>query len=95
MDKLEHIIHPNGGQEWLQNGESYKRENGGPSMISADGQAEWWIGSECHREDGPAIISSSGFGSWYLNSNRYSFNEWCNLVNLSNEKRIEMKLRYG
>ena len=87
------IIDSLGNQLWYK-GNRLHREDG-PAIIYADGTQEWYIDGYCHREDGPAYIHISGTVEWCLNDNEYSFDEWCNQLNLSDTDRLYYILRFN
>jgi len=39
--------------------------------VNANGDKEWFLNGERHREDGPAAEYSNGDKYWYLNSKRH------------------------
>ena len=48
---------------------------GSPAIEWWNGDQEWYIDGQRHREDGPAVISKDGvYRAWYLNDKQYS--EW-------------------
>jgi len=51
------------------------------------------INDKLHREDGPAEIFEGNF-YWFLNGNQYSFEEWCNKLNKSDEEKVFLRLKY-
>jgi hypothetical protein len=58
----EHIIWPDGTQQWTLNG-LWHRTNG-PAIIQRGYQA-WYMHGRRHRTDGPAMIFSDGNQSWW------------------------------
>lgn len=48
-----------------------------------------------HREDGPALEWYDGKSEWYLNGDRYSFDDWCKILKISDEDKTLLKLEYG
>lgn len=62
-----------------------------------DGSQLWLTNKfKWHREDGPAFINGNGQRiEWYLHDTSYDFSEYCDLLNLSEENIIILKLKYG
>ena len=91
-------------EEWYQFGELHRED--GPARIrrlGADGKPtsspdqivyEWYCRGHRHREDGPAVIYETGNVAWYLGGYSLSFKEWLEFKTVSDEKQIELKLRY-
>jgi sRNA-binding regulator protein Hfq len=50
---------------------------------------------QLHCETGPAIILPNGDVEWWLNNYAYSFDQWCMLLNKTDEERMLLKLRYA
>lgn len=48
-----------------------------------------------HCETGPAIFFYNGHKAWCFNGIECTFDEWCDYLNLSKAKRIELKLKHG
>ena len=86
------IIDKNGHQRWYKDGK-YHREDG-PAVILTSGTEFWYKDGRRHREDGPASIFGDGDQYWYKNDVRYTFEGYCKAMNFSNEKILELKLRY-
>jgi len=42
----------------------------------ADGEKEWYLNGELHREDGPAVNDCDGDKEWWLNNKQYTEKEW-------------------
>lgn len=55
----------------------------------------WYYKGQIHRTDGPAVTREDGTVSWYLHDKPYPFEEWAKLVDLSQEKFLELLLKYG
>lgn len=63
----------------------------------------WYIegvfGKKWHRTDGPALIWPKELMKdsiqWYLNDVNYDFDSYCCKLNLSNEEKLILKLKYG
>jgi len=55
----------------------------------------WIINGKRHREDGPAVECYDGTNYWCMNGRKYSFVEWCNKLNKSDEEKVFLSLKYG
>ncbi len=77
---------------WLHDKVLHRED--GPAVFGIDHE-RWYQFGKIHREDGPASTNSTGAIKWYLNNTPYSFEEWCNKVQLSKEKLLELVLKYG
>lgn len=92
MNKVKCTIHSNGTKAWWLNGELHRE--GGPAIIHSNGTKGWYLRGEYHREDGPARMFPNGEKEWWLNGKQLSFEEWCNEVNLSKKRLVELKMCY-
>lgn len=93
MNKVKCLIDSVGNKVWRLNDELHNED--GPAIIKPDGTKAWCLHGKFHREDGPAIIDLDGYKSWFLNNRSYSFDDWCDKLKLSIDRRIELKLCYG
>jgi len=59
-----------------------------------NGNIIWNVYEKFHNEDGPAIIFNGNY-FWFLNDERYLFEEWCKILNKSDEEIIFLKLKYS
>ena len=48
-----------------------------------------------HREDGPAIEWDNGEVQWRWHGRFLEFDEWLKVAEISDEKKVELKLKYG
>jgi hypothetical protein len=92
MDNPE--ISANGTKRWFNSNGEYHRDDG-PAVIYADGDKAWYQHGVRHRADDPAIIGADGTEYWYLNDNCLSFDKWLYEVDMSDEDKVMMKLKYG
>ena len=92
-DKIECVELGSDVKYWLQNGKYHRTD--GPAIEYASGDKAWYQNDKRHREDGPAVEWADGDKEWYLYGVRYSFSEWCDELNLSQEEKCELALIYG
>jgi len=59
-----------------------------------DGTKGWIVNGRNHREDGPAVEYNDGDKYWFLNDKEYSFEEWCNELNKTDEEKVFLRLKY-
>jgi len=57
------------------------------------GSKVWKVNSKNHREDGPAVEYNDGDKYWFLNDKEYSFEEWCNELNKTDEEKVFLRLK--
>lgn len=91
---VKRIEHDSGIISYIDENKLTHKEDG-PAIIWPNGDQYWHKNGKLHREDGPAIILSNGEIEWWLNGHYHRFNEWCELVNISEEDKFELILRYG
>jgi len=65
------------------------------SISYDNGIKNWIVNGQNHREDGPAIIHSDGSKAWYLNGIIYTFEEWLEKLNKSDEEKVFLRLKYS
>jgi hypothetical protein len=61
-----------------------------------DGTKHWidaW--GKFHRDDGPALEYADGDKSWWQHGKNLSFNNWLDKVDMSDEAKVMMTLKYG
>ena len=92
-DKIECVEHADGSKFWRKNGKFHRDD--GPAAEWASGNKYWHQNDKLHRTDGPAIEFSNGSKEWWLYGKNYSFSEWCDELNLSQEEKCELVLIYG
>jgi hypothetical protein len=64
------------------------------SWVLDDGTTRWYNEEgDRHRLDGPAIINDGNI-YWYLNNVNYSFDNWCTTLNIPDETKFLLRLRY-
>jgi len=59
------------------------------------GNISWRVNGLYHREDGPAEIWPDGIKYWHLNGFRYSFEDWLEKLNKSDEEKLFFRIKYG
>ena len=65
------------------------------SWLHDDGDIYWHNRKGMiHRDDGPAIIGHDGAIYWYYKDNRYTFNQWLQVCDISEKKKLALALRY-
>lgn len=65
------------------------------SRITPSGTKYWQVNGIIHREDGPAVILHNGTQKWWFDDQEYPFDKWCEVANISDEQKCELKLKYG
>jgi hypothetical protein len=63
--------------------------------IRVNGDKYWCQHDLLHRNDGPAIERSNGNKYWYQHGHELSFDKWLDVVDMSEEQKVMMKLQYG
>ena len=79
-----------GSKEWYINGTRHRED--GPALERADGLKEWYINGERHHEDGPAVEHADGKKIWYINGKHYSFEDWLDQLQISDEEKVMLCL---
>jgi hypothetical protein len=87
------VIYANGTKVWYQHGNRHRDD--GPAIEWPDGGKSWFQHGVRHRDNGPAVIWADGSVSWYLDATQLTFNRWLDRVNISDEDKVMMKLKYG
>jgi hypothetical protein len=82
-----------GTNEWWHHGELHRAE--GPAVEYANRYKEWWHHGLIHRTDGPAVVRTNGYKAWYLNHTQLTFDKWLDKVDISDEDKVMMMLKYG
>ena len=67
----------------------------GPAIEYASGRKVWYQHGLRHRDDGPAIEWPNGAKRWWLNHQCLSFEAWLGKVDISDEVKVMLKLKYG
>lgn len=84
-------VDKHGTIEWRNKHNQWHREDG-PAIIYPTGHLRWYQFNQLHREDGPARIDSDGKVFWYLRGLQYSFGEYVNKMNWTEDQIVEYKL---
>jgi hypothetical protein len=87
-------INEYGSKVWRDTKGRNHRDDG-PAVVRTNGVKVWCQHGMWHRADGPAIEYADGRKSWYLHDIRLSFDKWLDKVDISDEDRVMMKLKYG
>ena len=85
-----------GALEWYVDGKLHRED--GPAFIHPDGTREWYQRGMLHRIDGPAIeisINETPKRSWWLNDKSYQFETWQSMLDIPDEEKVMLKLKYG
>ena len=67
-----------GGKEWWVDGKRHRVD--GPACEYAEGSKYWYVNGKCHRVDGPAVEYTDGDKSWYIDDERYTKEEFNELM---------------
>jgi len=59
-----------------------------------NGDKEWFINGRRHKEDGPAVEYIDGDKYWFINGTSYSFEEWLKSLQIPDEEKIFLRLKY-
>jgi hypothetical protein len=92
---MDNLVIDTHGNKWWHDSDGNIHRTDGPAIIYADGDCEWYQHGLRHRDNGPALEYASGSKSWYLHGEYLSFEEWLDEVNISDEDKVMMKLKYG
>ena len=65
-----------------------------PAKIYVNGDLYYCKHGLIHREDGPAIINHDEKYRWYLMNIEYSFNDYCEKMNLTNKEKVLLLLKF-
>ena len=93
MSEME--IDTRGNKYWRNPKRSLHREDG-PAVEYADGAKAWYINGTLHREDGPAVEYAT-YGKknwWYINGKQYLFEDWLDELQISDEEKILLCLKW-
>jgi hypothetical protein len=86
-------IDKDGNKWWYDSNGKFHRDDD-PAVVRANGTKVWYQHGNIHRDNGPAVECASG-DKWWLNSQYMSFDEWLDQVDISDEAKVMMKLKYG
>ena len=78
-------------KKWLINGTLHRED--GPAVEYANGAKAWYINGKCHRLDGPAVEYGKR-KCWYVHAERYSFEDWLDQLQISDEEKILLCLKW-
>jgi hypothetical protein len=87
------VIRADGYKLWYQHGKLHRDD--GPAIIARSGRKEWYQHDNIHRDNGPAVEWPNGDNSWCLNNQFLPFDKWIDKVDISDENKVMMKLKYG
>ena len=84
-----------GNKFWYNSNRKFHRDDG-PACEYSNGTKHWFQHGVRHRDDGPAVEWANGDqSSWFLHDQHMSFDEWLDAVDISDENKVMMKLKYG
>jgi hypothetical protein len=83
-----------GIKHW-RNTDGKRHRDDGPAVEWPDGDIWWYQHGKLHRDDGPAITYQNGAEFWYVNDVLLSFDVWLDKVDIPDENKVMMKLKYG
>jgi hypothetical protein len=83
------------GAKYWQDAEGNRHRDDDPAVVRANGYQAWYQHGLRHRANGPAIEYACGYKEWYLNNRYLLFDDWLDEVNISDEDKVMMKLKYG
>ena len=86
------VEYEDGTQFYCKNGK-YHREDG-PAVEYPNGSKGWYINGQLHRLDGPAIEYADGSKYWRINGEDYSFEDWLEKLQISDEEKIMLCLKW-
>ena len=86
------IEYTDGLKFWYINGKLHRE--GGPAIEGSSGAKEWYIDGKYHREDGPAVEYTYGKKRWFIDGEHYSFEDWLDKLQISNEEKILLCLKW-
>ena len=86
------IEYVDGAKLWFIGGNLHRED--GPAVEYVDGTKLWYINGESHRVDGPAIEYADGPKEWYINGDEYSFEDWLDQLQISDEEKILLCLKW-
>ena len=86
------IEYNNGSKTWYIDGQLHRED--GPAIECGDGEKSWYINGRLHRVDGPAFLGSDGSKYWFINGNEYLFEDWLNKLQISDEEKIMLCLKW-
>ena len=89
MSKME--IDARGNKYWNSKGHLHRED--GPAIEKYHVKS-WYVNGKCHRVDGPAIEYTNGFKCWFINGRQYSFDEWLDKLQISDEEKIMLCLKW-
>ena len=78
---------------WCNTKGKLHREDG-PALEFTDGSKTWYINGRLHRVDGPAVEYADGFKCWFINGRQYSFEDWLNKLQISDEEKVMLCLKW-
>lgn len=91
INKKPHIEFASGNKHWYLDGKLHRTD--GPAVEYANGNKRWYLNDNRHRLDGPAVEYANGNKHWYLNDIEYSFSEWLNKTNYTEQEKTLARMK--
>ena len=85
-------INEYGTKRWFKNGQRHRED--GPAVEYADGFKAWYENDRLHRLDGPAVEYADGLKRWWVNGKSYSFDGWLEALDVSDDDKLILKLKW-
>ena len=82
------------GNKYWRNSEGYIHREDGPAIEGANGSKFWFIDGKRHRVDGPAVERANGRKFWYFDGKQYLFEDWLGQLQISNEEKVMLCLKW-
>lgn len=92
MSTLKVIEIYNGSKFWFSNNKRHRTD--GPAVECESGTREWWVAGKRHRTDGPSIERANGENYWYINGHNFTFDEWAEVLEYSEQDKLYYLLKY-
>jgi hypothetical protein len=64
-------------------------------ITNSQGTKFWYQNDQRHRTNGPAVERADGTRTWYINGVWYDFNDWLELVDITEVQKTLMRLQYA
>ena len=81
-----------GNKSWRNLLGQYHRDDG--PALEYDGAKAGYINGKCHRLDGPAVEYKGRAMEWRINGQLFSFEDWLDQLQISNEEKVLLCLKW-